>query len=217
MGLKDISHAKFGDHFSFIFKNESQLFSVIIPFLIKGLENNEKCIYIIDETPKDKVLAEFSKKLPDFDKIVKSGQLAILNSNETYLKNGFFDPERTMNLWQQTVNQSMQEGYTGVRVLGEASWVNKNVKGTSRLIEYESELHEFFKNNNVCAICLYDERIISPKILAESIHCHPLVIFYNKICENLYFSPEKFTGSDSKSFPAGAYELMKEDFTGNNI
>ncbi|NTV23743.1 MAG: hypothetical protein HGA85_05210 [Nanoarchaeota archaeon] len=212
MKEKDISNAELGDHFTFIFKNEKQLFSVILPFLMKGLENNEKCIYVFHDVSKERIISKLIEQKRDINEFLKSGQLTILSSRETYLKGGFFDPDRAIAMLKEIERKALDEGYGGVRITGEASWINSGNKGTERLMEYESKLRNFFPGSRTCAICQYDERAIDPGILAESIHCHPEVIFYNKRCENLYYSPNLFAPSGSSVFPVGSYELIKEDF-----
>ncbi|MFH2106483.1 MAG: MEDS domain-containing protein [Candidatus Micrarchaeota archaeon] len=212
MTIKDISNAELGDHFSFIYQNEDQLFSVLIPFFIKGLEKNQKCIYVVDKTSKQKIIAEFKKRNVNLLKFIKTGHFMFLTSKETYLKDGYFDPDIMINQLKQTEQQVLEEGYDGLRVTGSASWILSGVKGADRLIEYESKLCDFFHGSKTTAICQYDEKKLKPEILAESIHCHPEVIFYNKRCENLYYSHNLFANEGHKSFPTGTYKLIKDDF-----
>jgi hypothetical protein len=116
-----------------------------------------------------------------------------------------------INLLKQTEKRFLDEGYSGLRITGEASWILSGIKGADRLIEYESKLCNFFPGSKTIAICQYNEKKLKPDLLTESIHCHPDIIFYNKRCENLYYSPNLFTNAGHK-FPIGTYDLIKEDF-----
>lgn len=211
MKINDISKAELGDHFSFVYQDEEQLFSVIIPFFIKGLSLNHKCIYIIDKTSKQKIIDEFMKKKVNLSNFITSGQFLILNSAETYLKDGYFDPDRMINVLRETEKNTLKEGYSGLRVTGEISWILSGAKGSDRLIEYESRLCSFFSGSKTAAICQYNEKELKPELLAESIHCHPELIFYGKRCENLYFSPNLLINENSR-LPSGTYDMIKEDF-----
>jgi hypothetical protein len=212
VGNIDKPEPKFGDHFSFIYKNEKQLFSIIMPFLINGLNSNQKCICIIDEIPKQKIIDEFKKRNIPIGTPLKSGQLAILKCADTYLKGGFFDPDRSITSLKDAEKNAIDSGYAGLRITGEASFASSEIKGANRIMEYESKLGSFFPGSKTIAICLYNERKLNPRILAESIHCHPELIFYDTQCENIYYSPELFACANHKYFPLGAYELIKQDF-----
>ncbi|MFH2019918.1 MAG: MEDS domain-containing protein [archaeon] len=211
MKSNDISLAKFGNHFSFIYKNEEQLFLVLIPFFIEGLMNNQKCVWITDIISKKNIVAEFSQRNVDMMKFIKSGQLLIAASEDIYLSNGYFDPESTISSLKQSEQQTLSEGYTGLRIVGEATGILKGKNGRKKLMEYEISLGNFFPGSKVIAICLYNEENIEPNLLAESMHCHPELIFYDKLCDNLYYSPSQ-SADKSKPLPVGSYELMKEDF-----
>jgi hypothetical protein len=133
-----IEGIKLGDHVCSIYKNEEEQFAPLAIFIKKGLDNNEKCIYIVDENSKDHVVAETEKRGIDIKKYIESGQFVILTKKETYLKEGYFDPDGMIKLLKDTEKQALDNGYSGLRVTGEMTWVLEGMSGSDKLIEYEA-------------------------------------------------------------------------------
>lgn len=202
-----------GGHFSFIYQNSMQLFSVIIPFFSEGIMKNEKCIYISDEFSKKIIVEEFRNQGISLKEHIISGQFDIKCSKDVYLKKGYFDPDDTINLLKAAESKALEEGYSGVRIAGEAMWANTGLPGTEKLMEYESRLEGFFPFSKTTAICLYNEKKMGQGMLAESVHRHPDVIFYGKQHENFYYSPNLHSYGSAGDFPEGTYEFIKKDFS----
>jgi HTH-type transcriptional regulator, bacterioopsin transcriptional activator and related proteins len=167
---------------------------------------------VSDEFPKERIFHEFNARDIDIKKIMEFGQLIFLTSKETYLKEGSFNPNKMISLLRESEKEAIKEGYSGIRIIGEASCITCGAKGTDKFMEYESEVNMFIFGSKICAICLYNENRLDHDLLSESIHCHPDVIFYGKLCENPYYSPRLIGTTPPLPIPSGSYELIKQDF-----
>ena len=85
--------ARLGDHFCSIYANVDQQFSAVAEFFRAGLRNNHKCIYITEEHPVDGVFSELRKRGVNVETYREKGQLTVLTKEQSYLKDGSFDPE----------------------------------------------------------------------------------------------------------------------------
>jgi len=203
---------KLGDHVCSIYKNKEEQFLTAIPFLKNGHEKKERCIYIVDENSREEIISEFEKTGVDIKGCIESGAFKILTKKETYLKDGFFDPDKMIILLKETEKTALEEGYSGMRVAGEMTWVLEGVKGGERLIEYESKLNDFFPGSKSTALCQYNENKFTKDVLVEVIHTHPFLVIYGKLYENnLYFSPAVYKKGEHPLLPIDAYELIKND------
>ncbi|MFA6027363.1 MAG: MEDS domain-containing protein [Patescibacteria group bacterium] len=211
MANTKLENIQLGDHLCSIYKNKEEQFSTIIPFFKTGLKNNQKCIYIADENSADEVISQLEKGGIDIKKYIASKQFLILSKRETYLKEGSFDPDRMIDLLKETEKGALKEGYSGLRVTGEMTWVLEQVKGSERLIEYEAKLNDFFPDSKATAICQYNENKFEPELLAEVIHTHPFVIIYGNSYENEYYSPAEYINGAHNVFPNDSYKTIKED------
>ncbi|GAG34605.1 unnamed protein product, partial [marine sediment metagenome] len=135
---------------------------MLTPFVRHGLERAEKVLYIVDARGAETVLDYLRDDGLDPEPYLASGQLTILTADDTYLKQGVFDPDGMIALLQTETERALAEGYAALRVTGEMSWALRGLPGSERLIEYEAKLNEFFPGSKCLAICQYDRRAFDP-------------------------------------------------------
>ncbi|MFW6117824.1 MAG: MEDS domain-containing protein, partial [Thermoproteota archaeon] len=204
-------------HMCFIYRNKEEQLSVLSSFMSVGTEKNEKCLYIVDERTKKEVTRAFQRQDFDVEKTITSGQFKFLTKSSSYLKNGYFDPERMIDLLAESEDKSSEEGYNGLRVTGEMTWFFSNMPGVERLMEYENKLNEFLPNSKVIALCQYNENRFSPKILLDVIHTHPRTLIYDTLYENPYYLPPKvFSARLRGEVTQGHYESVRKDIIQRN-
>lgn len=187
--LYNITELKPGDHLCILYKTEEEHKALITPYLISGLENNEKIFYIVDARSSETVLNYLRGAGVDVDPYLESGQLSMLTVSESYMKGGVFDPDGMIKMLTEETDKALEEGYTALRVTGEMSWALRGLPGSERLIEYETKLNEFFPNNKALAICQYDCRVFEPDILLDILTTHPIAVIGTEIYENFYYIP----------------------------
>ncbi|GAI43326.1 unnamed protein product [marine sediment metagenome] len=110
--IKDL---KLGEHICSIYKNEKEKFSIIVPFVISGFKNSEKCIYIIDENKKNNIIVYFKKKKINIFKYIKSDQLEFLTKEDSYLKDGYFDIDKMIDLLKLNEKVALRSGCSGFK------------------------------------------------------------------------------------------------------
>ncbi len=180
--------------------------------MIIGLENNEKCVYIVDERTKNEIIEAFKKANIDIEKHIKSKQFVFLTKRQAYLKNGYFDPDRMIKVLRQTERLALKEGYNGLRATGEMSWSFTKLPGVERLIEYEAKLNNFYPKSKCIGICQYNEKKFNAEILLDVIHTHPKVIIHQSVCDNPFFIPcFEFIARMEGKIPKGIYRRIKDE------
>jgi hypothetical protein len=209
----EISRLRAGDHLCCIYRDRSEQMGIVVPYLIHGLQNNEKCLYIIDESTREDVFHAFGEAGVDLKTYSASGQFVLLTKEESYLKGGSFDPDRMIVTLKQAEADAIKEGYAGLRVTGEMTWIFTQIPGVEKLIEYESKLNLFFPNSRSIGLCQYHEARFEPNILIDVIHTHPEVVIYGEVCENPYYIPpdEFLLRMKSARIPLALYQRLRDD------
>src|SRR5437899_9167713 len=65
-------------------------------------------------------------------------------------------------------------------------------------MEYESRFTHSLSQNNCVALCPYNRRLFPPELVLDVIRTHPIVVYGNTACRNLYHvPPDEFPGSDN--------------------
>ena len=190
--LKAVEGLGFHDHLCLIYETPEEQFAAVVPFVRVGLERRERCVYVADDNTSGEVLERMESGGVDIKAALASGALSVISKKEAYLKQGYFDPDWMIGFLKDAADSAKADGYTGLRVTGEMTWMLGGEPGADRLIEYESKLNYFFPENDALAICQYNIGRFSPEIIMDVIRTHPLVIYRGQVCRNFYYtSPEE--------------------------
>ena len=207
---KDLENLNAGDHIACIYKNKKEQLSIVIPFILTGLKDNLKCIYIADENTKHEIIETF-RKVINIDEYINSNQVEVLTKDEAYLRDGFFDPDKMIELLRQNEKKALKDGYNGLRVTGEMTWIFTTLPGVERLMEYEAKLNYFFPESSCSALCQYNEKKFKPEILLDVIRTHPKIIIYDTLYENpRYQPPDEFFAQMRGEIHLKTYEKARD-------
>ncbi|CCU78410.1 hypothetical protein HSACCH_00599 [Halanaerobium saccharolyticum subsp. saccharolyticum DSM 6643] len=190
----NLDKLKSGDHIVLLYKNEKEIISASISFIKTSLARNEKCLYIKGDLNEEILINELRKQLSDFDSYIENGQLQFLDKEETYaLSDNFKAKEMIETLKKESMN-ALAEGYKGLAITGELSWVLNFENGKKEIIDYEWMLNEYiFDDYPVVAMCRYNLNKFDNSIIKAIIELHHYIIWQGKIHENPYYiEPEGY-------------------------
>ncbi|GEM_PF-1983929 len=189
--LKDLlASLKPHDHLCLIYESENEWSEAIVPFIQTGLDQGQKCIYVVDTNTAKYIREVFKGADADLAGFEESGQFSILHERDTYTQEGFFDPDLLIS----ETKKALEEGYTALRVTGEMTWALRKYTGSERLLEYEAKLNrDFFPDYPCIAICQYNRWKFDPEIIKGVVLTHPQLIRGNRIYRNFYYiEPEEY-------------------------
>ncbi len=173
---RKINNLKPGQHASYIFSNKQEHRAIVSSFILKGIELNQKVVYIAD-LPAFKSIADhvFDRGM-EMEKYLAQGQLRLLTAKSVYLLHEVFDPDKMIDFLRSETNRALEEGYTALRITGEMAWTLHGSPGSDRLIEYESKLNSFFPGSKCVALCQYDKRLFDTDLLNTVAELHPYTL-----------------------------------------
>ncbi|WP_049926092.1 MEDS domain-containing protein [Halopiger goleimassiliensis] len=184
------------DHLAFIYESRAEQFATAIPFIEHGLERGERCVYIADENETTEIRDALADRGVDVDAALDSGALVMYTAQDSYLRNGSFDPDEMIAFVSDVIEAGTEE-YEGVRITGEMTWVFGDDPPLEELVEYEGKLNDLLPDANGIALCQYNRERFSPEILRDIIKTHPHLIYDDTVCQNFYYTPpEEFFGRD---------------------
>jgi two-component sensor histidine kinase len=187
--IKALEELKVHDHLCLIYETQVEQFTAIVPYLHLGLERGEQCIYIADENSAAIVSEAMHTAGIDVDAARRSGALLLTDKQDTYLKQGYFDPDEMIRFLAEATRTAKAAGFTALRVATEMTWALGYAVGLERLIEYEARLNDFSPTYDILAMCQYNCCRFAPEIILDVIRTHPLVIFGQRVCHNFYYVP----------------------------
>ena len=176
-----------GDHVAFFFKSNEERLDFVIPYMVAGIRNLERCVYIVDENTVPEILAEFKKAGIDINAATANGVLSVVTKHDTYLRHGIFDPEKMITDLDRDVKHALQNGFTGLRITGEMSWALDLPSALSRLCEYEHELYRHWPAQ-LAGLCQYNESLFPSDVIDDMANCHYAIVRGGKVMRRSHSS-----------------------------
>lgn len=161
-------------------------------FLREGFRRREK-IVCVGERDFQKTVRQLAK---DCGWTRGSEQLVLRFPREIYFPQGSFDPNFALETWNREAEQSLFEGWTALRVVGDMSWVlSRQIEG-KRVAEYEAEINRLPSARNCVLMCQYPSRRLDPSFQLDMLRVHPKVILGTEPYDNdFYVPPGEFLGN----------------------
>ncbi len=177
------------EHLCLIYETQEEQLAAALPFLRVGLERRERCVYLADENQTATVLEALRKAGTDVDRYVRSRALIMARKQETYLAHGRFDPDWMIRFLSALRDEEGDGKFSGLRILGEMTWVLEEDTAPDILVEYEAKLSRFVRDHDVRVLCQYNRNRFSAELILGVIRTHPVVVYGGIICKNPYYVP----------------------------
>ncbi|GAA4121842.1 hypothetical protein GCM10022250_03870 [Flavobacterium chungbukense] len=183
-------------HICGFFDSREQQYEVIIPYIMEGLNANDKVINILESSRHGEHCRCLADNGISIAEKLSSGQLEVLASENTYINGGKFAADKMYDMLENTLLSASRGGYESVRACGDMVWALKNLPGTDELLDYEAKLNLLTPKHSCSLICMYDVSSFSESTLKDVLLTHPYVIKDGKISKNeLYVEPSALLSS----------------------
>ncbi len=126
-GLSVLGEVGWGTHICHFYQTKNDLLEVLIPYFRAGLEGNEHCVWVTSEFYLEEAQELIKKRF--------SHGVEVLSYEDLYTTD---DKQELVDNWVRKLNQSLAEGYDGIRIAGDAAWLDS----LNKFIGYEEEIHK---------------------------------------------------------------------------
>jgi len=179
------------DHLAVFYNSPEERLDVSLSFLKLGLARNERCIYARSDLSREEILDGLAALDVDVDAALSEGQLDVLPASELYFEDGF-DPDEMVSRLIDVLTETTARGYDGLRITGEVSWLEDADIGLEEILAYETSFDATAPNFEFCALCQYDQDMLTDEELLGVMQAHRQFIYRRRLCENpLYEEPDK--------------------------
>lgn len=201
-----------GDHLVALYDNEDDVVDYITAYIHSALQRNERCIYITGDADTSLVIGKVEELAGDVE---QRGDLIVLNRNQAYSEHGKFIPDKMIALIKDLTETAISDGYSGMAITGEISWVLDYENGNELIIEYEWKLNEYiFDCYPVSALCRYNLNMFSDEMIINIIQLHPYILWNNRIHENpFYIPPEGYRNNSISKYQVEVWLQNINSFT----
>lgn len=160
-----------GGHACCYYDSDEEQRAFLAQFIREGLASGRKVVCVADGGSTRRILRRQLRD-PQGAAAAERGQLVVRGSEAAYVAGGFFDPDRMLAWWPEAASRALEEGYPGLRVTGDVTWLARGLPGVEHLTEYERALDDTLAGTAASALCQYDRRRLGDDLLAEASVCH---------------------------------------------
>ena len=177
-----------GDHICSLYETNDELVSTVSAFLADGLARKERCWYVPSGSETQAIRAAMERRGIDVESESRRSALLLFESDDTYVQGGF-DPEQTMRVFSEAIEQALNDGFNGFRAAADMSWALRIGDGTESLIAYEALLRTLFSTSRATGLCLYDRRRMPLSVVNGALLTHPVVEVAGRFEQNRRYDP----------------------------
>jgi DNA-binding CsgD family transcriptional regulator len=174
-GLRVMGDMPWGTHICVFYETKEDLCDTNAAYLQAGLESNEFCVWAVSEPTTVEEATKFLRRnIATFDQYLTTGRIELLPGHEWYLKDDQADMKRVTGGWNEKLQGALSKGYEGLRVSGNAFWMETN--HWKAFCDYEHELDQTLHGQKMIVMCTYSLRASRAVDLLDVIRAHQISI-----------------------------------------
>lgn len=153
-GIRVVGEVPWGAHICVFYETKSDLLDTAAAYFSAGLASNEFCVWAISEPIAEvDAKAALRRAIPDLQAQLAAGRIEIISGTDWYLRGNQFDLQRITGGWSEKLRAALAKGFDGMRVSGNAFWIESN--HWQAFCEYEHELDRSLAGQRMVVLCTY--------------------------------------------------------------
>ncbi|MCF7907433.1 MAG: MEDS domain-containing protein, partial [Candidatus Omnitrophica bacterium] len=178
-GIKVVGDMPWGSHLCQFYHTKRDLLEILLPYFKAGLKNNEFCMWVTSEPLGTKeAKGALKKEVKNLDRLIKKGQIEILDYSQWYTKGGRFNADRVLAGWVEKEQQALKKGFSGLRLTGNTFWLEK--ADWENFTEYEAKVNNTIGGRRMLAICTYSLDRCSASQVIDVVNNHQFALIKRK-------------------------------------
>jgi hypothetical protein len=180
-------------HVCAFFNSDEEAYRVLLPFIKDGFECGDKAVHVVNPDQRHDHLQRLAGVGIDATGAQQRGQLELRTNVVTYLRDGRFDPDRMLQVFEQLAGGSAREGFPISRIVCQMDWAAEGQSHIENLVEFESRVNAVWDCHDDAVICVYDLAKFGGSMVVDIMRTHPMIIIGGILQPNPFFvPPEQF-------------------------
>ena len=176
-------------HVCAFFNSDEEKYRVLLPFIKDGFECGDKAVHIVNPAQHHDHLQRLATVGIDAVAAQQSGQFELRTSTETYLRDGRFDQDRMLQVFEQLASGNGTGGFPLRRICCRMDWVVESGSHVDDVIEFESRVNEVWRRHEDAVICTYHLGKFGGDAIVDILRTHPMVVIGGVLQQNPFFVP----------------------------
>jgi hypothetical protein len=183
------THLDQARHVCAFFNSEDEEYRVLLPFIRNGFDCGHKAVHVVSAERHDRHIKHLAAAGIDAAAAQRSGQLELRVNTDTYLRDGRFDQDRMLQMFERIASGSTDGPYPLSRIVCQMEWASRHPYCIHDLIEFEARVNDVWCRHDDTVICVYDLAKFSGDIVMDVMRTHPMIIVGGILQQNPFFVP----------------------------
>ena len=180
-------------HVCAFFNNDEEEYRVLLPFIKGGFECGHKAVHVVNPEQRNDHLNRLIAAGIDTAGAAQSGQFELKTNTEAYLRDGRFDKDRMVEVFEQLASGNASGGFPLSRIVCRMDWAVEGASYADDVVEFESRVNEVWNRHEDAVICTYYLGKFGGDTVIDILRTHPMVIIGGILQHNPFFvPPEQF-------------------------
>lgn len=168
--------ASVGDHIAHFYKGPDQRFSVLGPYVSRGLQRGDRCACIVSPDTADGLRTWLRDAGVDVAAAQAAGQL-ILHPGEA--------TEDDMHALAERIDaQAQEDGHAFVRWAGDGGWALRRDISVCEMLRWEALYDQCSTDWQMLALCQFDLTVFGGDVVMDAMRSHPLCVMGEVVVPN---------------------------------
>jgi hypothetical protein len=176
-------------HVCAFFASDDEEYRVLLPFIRQGFDCGDKAVHVVNPDQRHDHLQRLAAAGLDVAAIEQTGQFELHTSTETYLRDGRFDQDRMLEIFEQMASGNAQGGFPRSRIVCRMDWAVEGRSYIDDVIEFESRVNNLWRCHDDAVVCTYHLGKFGGDSVIDIMRTHPLVIIGGILQRNPFFTP----------------------------
>jgi hypothetical protein len=177
-------------HVCAFFNTDDEEYRVLLPFIREGIERGDRAIHVVNSGQHADHLQRLAAAGIDSAAARASGQFQLFSSTDTYLRDGHFDPDRMLEVFERLASGEPDAGSASPlnRIVCRMDWAAEG-SHVEQLVEFESRVNEVWRQHDDAVICTYHLGKFGGDTVIDILRTHPMIIIGGILHHNPFFIP----------------------------
>lgn len=180
-------------HVCAFFNSHEELYRVLLPFIKEGFACGDKAVHVVNPGQREEHRLRLGAAGIDVAPAERTGLFELRTNTDTYLRDGRFDPDRMLEVFEQLASGNARGPSVRSRIVCHMDWATEGESHIDKLIEFESRVNHLWCRHEDTVICTYDLARFGGGTVIDVMRTHPMVIIGGILQQNPFFvPPEEF-------------------------
>jgi hypothetical protein len=184
-----VSHLGEVRHVCAFFSSDDEAYRVLLPFIKDGFECGDKAVHVVNPAQRHDHLRRLAAAGIDPMSAQQTGQFELRTNTETYLRQGRFDQDRMLEVFEELASGRAKGGFPLSRIICHMDWAAESGAHIDNLVQFESRVNDVWRRHDDAVICVYDLAKFGGSTVIDVMRTHPMVIIGGILQHNPFFVP----------------------------